>query len=246
LKIRSNLKSKNLWGVQKVKLKKWEELPENMKNDYVRKYYDILYAKRISLFAKRIFDIIFGVLVLVILSPVFLVISIAIKLDSRGPIMFRQTRITQYGKKFRIFKFRTMVANAEKIGTQVTTKNDSRITKVGKILRKYRLDEIPQLLNVITGDMSFVGTRPEVVKYVERYSQEMMATLLLPAGITSEASINYKDEEQLLASAIDADETYINEVLPGKMKYNLESLENFSFFGDIRTMFRTVFAVTKK
>lgn len=228
-----------------MKLKKWEELPENMKNDYVRKYYDILYAKRISLFAKRIFDIIFGVLVLVILSPVFLVISIAIKLDSRGPIMFRQTRITQYGKKFRIFKFRTMVTNAEKIGTQVTTKNDSRITKVGKTLRKYRLDEIPQLLNVIEGDMSFVGTRPEVVKYVERYSQEMMATLLLPAGITSEASINYKDEEQLLASAIDADETYINEVLPGKMKYNLESLENFSFFGDIRTMFRTVFAMTK-
>lgn len=227
-------------------MKKWEELPENMKNDYVRKYYDILYAKRISLFAKRIFDIVFGVLILVILSPVFLVISIAIKLDSRGPIMFRQTRITQYGKNFRIFKFRTMVTNAEKIGTQVTTKNDSRITKVGKTLRKYRLDELPQLLNVITGDMSFVGTRPEVVKYVERYSQEMMAILLLPAGITSEASINYKDEEQLLASAIDADEKYINEVLPGKMKYNLESLENFSFFGDIRTMFRTVFAVSKK
>lgn len=226
-----------------MKLKKWEELPENMKNDYVRKYYDILYAKRASLFAKRIFDIVFGVLILVVLSPVFLVISIAIKLDSRGPIMFRQTRITQYGKKFRIFKFRTMVTDAEKIGTQVTTKNDSRITKVGKTLRKYRLDEIPQLLNVIKGDMTFVGTRPEVVKYVERYSQEMRATLLLPAGITSEASINYKDEEQLLANSIDADDKYFNEVLPGKMKYNLESLENFSFFEDIRTMFRTVFAV---
>ena len=159
--------------------------------------------------------------------------------------MFRQVRVTQYGKQFRIFKFRTMVNNADKIGTQVTTKNDARVTKVGKFLRKCRLDEIPQLLNIILGDMTFVGTRPEVVKYVDKYTDEMMATLLLPAGVTSEASIQYKDEELLLAHADDADETYINEVLPEKMKYNLRSIETFSFSSDIRTMLRTVAAVLK-
>lgn len=230
----------------KVKLRKWEDLPDNMKNDSVRKYYDILYKKRFSLFIKRIFDIIVAILIFIILSPIFIIISIAIKIDSKGPIMFRQVRVTQYGKQFRIFKFRTMVNNAEKLGTQVTTKNDNRVTKVGKILRKYRLDELPQLFNIIAGDMTFVGTRPEVVKYVERYTDEMMATLLLPAGITSEASIQYKDEEQLLASANDADETYINVVLPEKMYFNLRSIEKFSFLSDIKIMFKTVLAVIKR
>lgn len=226
-----------------MRLRRWDGLPYDMKNDSVKKYYDFLYKKRLSLFVKRIFDIVVAILTFIILSPLFIILSIVIKIDSKGPVMFRQVRVTQYGKRFLIFKFRTMVDNAEKEGTQVTTKNDLRITKVGKVLRKYRLDEIPQLFNIILGDMSFVGPRPEVIKYVEKYTDEMMATLLMPAGVTSEASIQYKNEELLLASA--ADETYINNVLPEKMKYNLRSLREFSFLGDIKTMIRTVLFVLR-
>lgn len=229
-----------------MRLLNWNDLPENMKNSEVRKYYDLLNRKAISLNSKRIFDFIVAIMTLIILSPLFIALGIVIKLDSEGPIMYRQVRVTQYGKQFKIFKFRTMVNNADKIGSQVTTKNDARVTRVGGLLRKYRLDEIPQLLNIILGDMSFVGTRPEVVKYVELYTQEMMATLLLPAGVTSEASILYKDEEVLLANAEDSDETYINKVLPGKMKYNLNSLEGFGFWKDIKTMLKTVAAVVEK
>lgn len=227
-------------------LKKWNDLPDNMKNESVRKYYEFLYKKRLNILAKRIFDVIAAILTLIILSPLFIIFSIAISVDSRGPVMFRQVRVTQYGKQFRIFKFRTMVNNADKIGAQLTTKNDSRITKTGRILRKFRLDEIPQLFNIISGNMSFVGTRPEVIKYVERYTEEMMATLLLPAGVTSEASIQYKDEEMLFANADDVDDIYVNKVLPEKMKYNLSSLEKFGFWGEIRIMIRTVWAVIKK
>ena len=227
-------------------LKSWDDLPENMKNDSVKRYYEILEEKRTSLMMKRLFDFFVAIITLVILLPLFLLISIAIKIDSKGPVMFKQVRVTQYGKQFKIFKFRTMVNNAEKIGTQVTTKNDGRVTRGGRLLRKFRLDEIPQLLNIITGDMTFVGTRPEVLKYVEKYSEEMMATFLLPAGVTSEASIQYKDEELLLANADNADETYVKKVLPEKMRYNLRSIESFSFFSDIKTMFRTVLAVAQK
>jgi lipopolysaccharide/colanic/teichoic acid biosynthesis glycosyltransferase len=227
-------------------LKKWEELPDFMKNDSVRKYYDILYKNRLGLIVKRLFDILVSIFTLIILSPIFVFISIAIKVDSEGPVFFRQIRVTQYGERFRIYKFRTMVLNAEKIGAQVTTKDDKRVTKIGQYLRKSRLDEIPQLLNILSGDMSFVGTRPEVIKYVEKYTDEMVATLLLPAGVTSKASIQYKDEELLLANTANADETYINKVLPEKMKYNLRNLEQFSIFGEIKTMVETIFAVTKK
>lgn len=226
--------------------KKWEDLPQNMKNDDVRKYYDKLENRKGSLVLKRVFDLVAAIILFILLLPVFILISLSIKVDSKGPTLFRQVRVTQYGKKFRIFKFRTMVNNADRIGSQVTTKNDTRVTKTGKLLRKLRLDEIPQLLNIITGDMTFVGTRPEVIKYVEKYNNEMWATLLLPAGVTSEASIQYKDEEKLLENAEDADETYINEVLPEKMKYNLKSIEEFSFINEISTMFRTVGAVMRK
>ena len=226
-------------------LKKWNELPEYMRNDEVKKYYDILKRKRISMVVKRTFDIITSLTMLLLLSPVFLIVSVMIKLDSKGPVMFRQVRVTKYGKEFRIFKFRTMVNNAQSLGSQVTTQNDMRITKVGKKIRGCRLDELPQLINVLLGDMSFVGTRPEVTKYVNQYKPAMYATLLMPAGITSECSIQYKDEDELLADAENADEVYVNQVLPEKMKYNLESLEKFSFFSDIKTMFRTVFAVLK-
>ncbi len=227
-------------------LRRWEDLPSNIKNHSVRKYYDILYKRRFSLFIKRIFDILVAVLTFTILSPIFIIISIAVKIDSKGPVMFRQVRVTQYGKQFSIFKFRTMVNNSEELGTQVTTKNDNRVTRVGRVLRKYRLDEFPQLFNIIAGDMSFVGTRPEVVKYVEGYTDEMIATLLLPAGVTSEASIKYKDEEKILTVAKYADETYVNVVLPEKMKYNLRSIEEFSFLGELKTMVRTFFAVVKR
>lgn len=224
----------------------WEKLPPQMQTEAVKPYYEILQKKQISLIFKRLFDIVVSLIMLLILSPVFLVLAIAIKLDTEGPVFYRQVRVTQYGKEFRIFKFRTMVNNADKIGSQVTVGGDSRITRVGKVIRECRLDEIGQLLNILGGSMTFVGTRPEVPKYVEKYTPEMWATLLLPAGVTSEASIRYKDEAALLDAAEDVDATYIQDVLPGKMKYNLRSIQEYSFFKDIETMFQTVFAVVEK
>ncbi len=227
-------------------LKKWESLPPEMQNDAVREYYDILKKKSVSLFFKRAFDIFASLVLLVILSPLFLILAIAIKIDSPGPVFYRQVRVTQYGRQFRIFKFRTMVVNADKIGAQVTVGNDSRITRVGRFIRKFRLDEICQLIDVLRGTMSFVGTRPEVVKYVEQYTPEMLATLLLPAGVTSLASILYKDEDQLLDGAEDPDKVYVDSVLPDKMYYNLKAIREFGFFRDIGLMFMTVFAVLGK
>ena len=224
----------------------WEKLPQQMQTEAVKPYYEILQKKQVSLTFKRLFDIVVSLIMLLILSPVFLVLAIAIKLDSKGPVFYRQVRVTQYGKEFRIFKFRTMVNNADKIGSQVTVGEDSRITRVGKVIRECRLDEIGQLLNILGGSMTFVGTRPEVPKYVEKYTSEMWATLLLPAGVTSEASIRYKDEAALLDAAEDVDAIYIQDVLPGKMKYNLRSIQEYSFFKDIKTMFQTVFAVVEK
>ena len=229
-----------------MKLIKWDELPDNMKNNEVRYYYEILSKKKTHLLYKRIFDLIVALILLIVLSPIMLVISLAIKLTDRGPVFYRQVRVTQYGKEFKIFKFRTMVMNADKIGTQVTVGDDPRITKVGKKIRKLRLDEIPQLLNVICGDMSFVGTRPEVVKYVEKYTNEMLATLLLPAGITSKASIKFKDEDKILEIANNVDKAYIEEVLPKKMYFNLNSIKEFTFHGEIKVMVETVLAVFSK
>lgn len=227
-------------------LKEWKDLPNFMKNDEVRPYYDSLKRKKVSLILKRLFDLIGGLVLLCILAIPMLIIAAMIKLDSEGPVFYRQERITTYGKRFRIHKFRTMVNNADRIGSAVTVGNDSRITKVGAALRGCRLDELPQVFDLISGNMSFVGTRPEAVKYVERYKPEYMATLLLPAGITSEASIRYKDEAELLDAAEDVDRVYTEDVLPGKMKYNLESIRTFSFIKDIITMVRTVFAVLGK
>ena len=226
-------------------MKKWEELPKEFQNKEVEYYYTILYAKKRDLLIKRMFDIIVAGILLVLLCPVILLIAIAIKIDSKGSAVFSQTRVTSLGKKFRIFKFRTMVENAEALGTKVTVQGDSRITKVGRILRKYRMDELLQLINVLKGDMTFVGTRPEVEKYVRHYTNEMKATLLLPAGITSLASIKYKDEDKLLRNAQNIDEVYITQILPEKMKYNLKAIEEFSFWSDIKTMFQTVAAVIK-
>ncbi len=227
-------------------LRKWEELPDFMRNDEVRSYYEVLKKKKISLALKRGVDLIGGIVLLIILSIPMAIIAIWIKIDSEGPVFFRQERVTANGKHFKIHKFRTMVNDADKIGSAVTVGNDSRITKVGEKLRDCRLDELPQVFDLISGDMSFVGTRPEAVKYVEEYKPEYMATLLLPAGITSEASIRYKDEADLLEAADDVDRVYVEEILPRKMEYNLESIKKFSFIGEIATIFRTVFAMLGK
>ena len=224
-------------------LRDWDDLPEFMRTEAVRPYYDHLKKHEIALYLKRAFDIVAASVLLIILAPVMVVIAVWIKLDSPGPVFFRQTRVTQYGKEFRIFKFRTMVNNADKNGSAVTVGGDSRITNVGSVIRQYRIDEFPQLFNVLAGDMSFVGTRPEVKKYVKASTDEMFATLLLPAGITSEASIQYKDENMLLSTADDIDATYINKVLPEKMIWNLKALKQFNGLFEVLLMIRTVLAV---
>lgn len=213
--------------------RKWEDLPGSMRLPEVKPYYDILKKKRFQLILKRIFDFTVALILLVVTLIPMAIIAICIKLDSSGPVFYRQERITTYGKKFKIHKFRTMVSNADKIGTAVTVSGDSRITNVGKKLRNLRLDELPQLIDVLEGTMSFVGTRPEAVKYVEQYQPEFMATLLMPAGITSEASIRYKDEYKLLTAADDVDKVYVEEVLPSKMIWNLESVRRFRFLREI-------------
>lgn len=228
-----------------MKIIKWEQLPTEMQTQTIRRYYDILKKRRVGLFFKRVFDVVVSVFALVILSPVFLILAIAIKLDSPGPVFYRQERITQYGKSFRIHKFRTMVQNADR-GSQVTVNNDSRITRVGKVIRDCRLDEIAQLIDVIQGTLTLVGVRPESPKYVAAYTNEMLATLLLPAGVTSLASIYYKDEAKLLDGVEDTDKVYIEQILPGKMYYNLKGIEQFGFWKDIKIMFMTVFAVLGK
>ncbi|KGQ57208.1 glycosyl transferase [Gallibacterium anatis str. Avicor] len=226
-------------------LLEWESLPSRMKTESVKTYYDYLKTKRFSLLCKAVFDRCLAAILLILLSPLFLYIAYKIHKDSPGGVFFKQTRVTQYGIEFKIYKFRTMVVNAEALGSQVTTDNDKRITAIGEKLRKTRLDEIPQLINILKGEMSFVGTRPEVPRYVDAYTDEMMATLLLPAGVTSEASIEYKDEDRLLSNAEDADKEYIEKVLPEKMKWNLESIRNYSFSRDLLTMIKTVLVVIK-
>ena len=221
-------------------MKSFDRLPAAFQCDAVRPYYDQLCKKTGSRVVKRMFDLAVALVMLVLLILPILVIAVIVRATSPGRVFFRQERVTTYGRHFKIFKFRTMVENAEALGTQVTTDSDSRVTKIGRFLRKYRLDELPQIFNVLGGSMSFVGTRPEVPRYVEQYAPEYYATLLLPAGITSLASIMYKDEEKLLSSAEDADRVYIETVLPEKMKYNLEYTKNFGFFSDIRLMFKTV------
>ena len=227
-------------------LKKWDELPAFMQTAEVRPYWERLNKKRRQLTIKRVFDIVVALILLILLAIPMIIIAVMIKTDSQGPVFYRQERVTSYGKHFYIHKFRTMVSNADQIGTAVTVGNDSRITKVGAKLRNKRLDELPQLIAVLEGNMSFVGTRPEAVKYVDQYKPKYYATLLMPAGITSEASIRYKDEDKLLNVADDVDQVYIEKVLPEKMKWNLRSIEKSSFIGDISTMFRTVFAVMGK
>lgn len=229
-----------------MELRQWTALPEKMRTKEVRKYYNILMKRSGWFKLKRVIDIVVSVGGIIVLAVPMIIIAIMIKRDSKGPVLFKQKRVTQYGRIFEIYKFRTMVYNASELGSQVTVDNDARITKVGKVLRRYRFDEFPQLFNIIVGDMTLVGTRPEVIKYVKHYTPEMYATLLLPAGLTSWTSIAYKNEDRLLKDASNADETYINEILPFKMKYNLESLRNFGFKVDCKVMIETVISAFKK
>ena len=222
---------------------------KRFETEIVKKYRENIQKKKVSLFLKLFFDKVLALLLLIPLSPIILGIAIWIKLDSEGPVFYRQERITTYGRTCRIFKFRTMVKDADKMGAAVTQQNDPRISKVGHKLRKVRLDELPQLINVLIGDMSFVGVRPEVAKYVNRYTDEMYATLLLPAGITSPASIEYKDEDEVIekhkGSGRSIDDIYVEEILPDKMKYNLKYIKEFSVINDIKIMIRTALAVIK-
>mgnify|MGYP001018923062 FL=1 len=224
-------------------------IDKRFETEIVKKYREEIEKRRVSLFLKLFLDKVLALILLIPLSPIILAIAIWIKLDSEGPVFYRQERITTYGRPFRIFKFRTMVKDADKLGAAVTEHNDPRISRAGDKLRKVRLDELPQLFNVLLGDMSFVGVRPEVAKYVNRYTDEMNATLLLPAGITSPASIEYKDEDEVIekfkGSGRSIDDIYIEEVLPDKMKYNLEYIKNFSIINDIKIMIQTALAVIK-
>ena len=228
---------------------KWDELPLEMQLSEVEPYYQLVSQRKGSLVLKRCLDFLLALVLLFLTSPLFIVLSIWIKLDSKGPVIYKQERVTQYNRHFKIWKFRTMVTDADKKGSLVTSENDNRITKVGNFIRRVRLDELPQLVNVLKGEMSFVGTRPEVPRYTEQYSPEMMATLLLPAGITSLASINYKDEDaiisQMTAKGMTVDQAYVERVLPEKMHFNLAYLRDFSFIGDIKIMFQTVVEVLK-
>ncbi|MBQ8861095.1 MAG: sugar transferase [Ruminococcus sp.] len=223
-------------------LKPFETLPKEFQNDEVKHYYDILCTKRKSLLIKRVMDFVLALIMTVLLLIPMLIIAIMIKCTSKGPVLYKQERVTTYGKKFKIFKFRTMKVGADKEGL-LTTENDDRITKIGHLLRKVRFDELPQIFHVLSGKMSIVGTRPEVTKYVERYSPSMYATLLMPAGVTSFASIKYKDEDRIIGEISDPkeiDEIYVNEILPKKMRYNLKYIERFSFKRDIYLMYKTV------
>lgn len=226
-----------------MRWKRWEALPASFQSEAVRPYYDRLNQKKWARFWKRVFDLVMASLLLILCSLPLLCLALLIKLDSKGPVFYRQQRVTRYGRPFRIFKFRTMVVNADQIGSLVTVGEDPRVTRVGRKLRGLRLDELPQLINILLGEMSFVGTRPEVSKYVEAYSPEMLASLLMPAGVTSSASVAYKDEADLLEGSEDVDRTYIEEVLPAKMAYNLEDLRQFSLRRELGILWKTVCAV---
>lgn len=197
-------------------------------------------------FSKRCFDIFFSLLGILFLLLLFLFVAIAIKCSSKGPVLFKQERVGKNGKTFKIWKFRSMVVDAEAKGRQITTDGDSRITKVGKFIRKTKIDELPQLFNVLSGKMSFVGPRPEVPRYVELYTEEQRKVLTVKPGITDLASIEYRNENDLLKEAEDSDRKYIEEIMPAKLELNLKYIEKAGFFYDIGLIFKTVFKVIKE
>lgn len=222
---------------------KYQELPESMKNEFTKEYWEMLKNRRVSLAAKRTFDILVSCIILVILSPFFLLLALAIKLDSKGPVFYRQVRVGRYDKDFKIFKFRTMVQNADRVGPPLTVGEDPRITRMGRFIRKLRLDEFSQILNVLGGSMSLVGPRPEVRKYVDAYTPEYMATLLIRPGITATSSIAFKDEDKILNSGGNPEQIYVDKILPPKMELNLQYVRNIGLWNDIKILFQTFGAV---
>ena len=224
----------------------WDKMPPFIKTIEVKPYYEKLVKKKYQLIFKRFFDVIFSILLLLFFTPLMIVLAIIVKLDSKGRVFFRQVRITQYGKKFMIHKFRTMVESSNIHTLQITLGSDIRITRIGKFLRKYRLDEVPQLIDILFGNMTFVGCRPEVFEFVKAYKPEWNATFLLPAGLTSLASIIYKDEANLINETGDTQKIYEKIILPAKMKINLKSLYNFSLFNDIKVLSMTIFSFFTK
>ncbi|WP_289127830.1 sugar transferase [uncultured Clostridium sp.] len=191
-------------------------------------------------FFKRVFDILASGIGIIVLSPILIVIAIAIKCDSNGEILFKQKRVGMNEKTFNIFKFRTMVTNAEKLGKQITVGNDCRITKIGSFLRKYKLDELPQLFNVLLGDMSLVGPRPEVPRYVELYTDEQREVFKVRPGITDLASLKYSDENDILANIENPEEHYINVIMQDKLELNLEYIKKSNVFFDIYIIIKTI------
>jgi len=221
----------------------WEDLPPTLQTEEVRPYYEALSRRGLQLRLKRLLDVVGATVLFVLLGWLFVILALLIKLDSPGPVFFRQRRVTQFGREFRIVKFRTMTYRPAALGDQITRGDDPRITRVGAVLRRYRLDEISQLIDILRGTMSFVGTRPEVPDYVRQYTPQMRATLLLPAGVTSTASIEFKDEAQILAAAPPGQDAYVTQVLPAKMRLNLRDVRDFSIGRDLRIAFRTILAV---
>lgn len=205
----------------------------------------LMKKKKFSLLLKRFFDIFASVLGLLILSPILIIVSLLIVITSKGGVFFRQTRVGKDGKEFKIFKFRTMVVDAESKGMQITVGADSRITKIGKILRKTKIDELPQLINVFIGQMSFVGYRPEVPRYVDMYTDYERNVLRIKPGITDLASITYRDENEVLDKSDNPEYTYINEIMPTKLALNMEYMKKMGFWYDIGLIFRTFLAILK-
>ncbi|WP_418223345.1 sugar transferase [Clostridium isatidis] len=189
---------------------------------------------------KRIFDFVISLIGIIIISPILIIVAICIKLDSKGNILFLQKRIGKDGKPFNIYKFRTMVNDAEKLGAQITVGKDSRITRVGAFLRKYKIDELPQLFNVLKGDMSLVGPRPEVPRYVKLYTEEERRVLKVRPGITDLASIRYSDENDILGKVENPEEYYINVIMKDKLKLNLEYIEKSNIVFDIYLIIKTI------
>lgn len=230
-------------GPEQMKVPRWEDLPADIRTEAVRPYYDVLAGRHRQLRLKRLLDLIGAGVLALALGWLFVVLAVVIKLDSPGPVFFRQQRVTRFGREFRIFKFRTMTHRACGTGALISAGDDLRVTRAGRFMRRYRLDEIPQLIDVLRGTMTLVGTRPEVPEYVRRYSPEMRATLLLPAGVTSTASIRFKNEAQMLAAVPDVDSAYVHTILPVKMRFNLEDIREFSIRRDLRIALDTIRAV---
>ena len=196
--------------------------------------------------AKRLFDIVFSAIGLILISPMLLIISVIIKREDRGPIFYRGKRVGKSNKSFKIYKFRTMVVNAENLGGSSTSNEDSRITRIGRYIRKYKLDELPQLINVLKGEMSFVGPRPEVQMYVDIFTDEESAILTVCPGITDWASLWNSDEGSLLAGSSDPEKTYMEKIRPGKIRLQLKYVREHSFLIDLKIIFQTLRTIVSR